>query len=72
MVRRFSKHVQSRRGTTAVEYALMLTLVVLTCLASLQLLGQNTRQTFFQIANSLMSGTNGVGSGSVVGTNTTK
>lgn len=55
MIRKISKNVRSRRGTTAVEYAIMLSLIVLACIGSLQILGQNTRQTFFQIGTSLMS-----------------
>lgn len=55
MIRMLFKQHQLRRGTTAVEYVLMLSLIVLACLGSLQMLGQNTRQTFFEVASAIMA-----------------
>jgi pilus assembly protein Flp/PilA len=42
-------------GPTAVEYAVMLALIVLVCLAAIRTLGSNTNTTFTNMANSLGS-----------------
>lgn len=59
----------SRSGSTAVEYAVVLGLIVIACIGTLQVLGQNTEQVFRRIATGLNQGTSspvpsgGVGSG---------
>ena len=42
-------------GPTAVEYAVMLALIIIVCLVSIQSLGSNTKTTFTNISNSLGS-----------------
>ncbi|MCE9545779.1 MAG: Flp family type IVb pilin [Planctomycetia bacterium] len=49
-LRRF---VVSEEGPTAVEYAVMLALIVIGCLVAIQSLGTNTNATFDKIANSM-------------------
>ena len=51
-VRRFSK---SEDGPTAVEYAVMLALVIIVCLAAIQTIGANTKTLFQNAANSTAS-----------------
>ena len=43
----------SEDGPTAVEYAVMLALIVIVCLAAIQALGTNTNETFKQISQQL-------------------
>ena len=43
-------------GPTAVEYAVMLALIVVVCLAAIGSIGTNANTTFTTIANSLSSG----------------
>jgi pilus assembly protein Flp/PilA len=43
----------SEDGPTAVEYAVMLALIVMVCLGSIKTLGSNTKTTFTNAANSL-------------------
>jgi pilus assembly protein Flp/PilA len=52
-VRRF---LVSEDGPTAVEYAVMLALIVVVCLAAIGSIGTNANTTFQNIANSLSSG----------------
>jgi len=42
-------------GPTAVEYAVMLALIIVVCLIAIGLLGQNAKTTFTNIANSIGS-----------------
>ena len=49
-VRRF---LVSEEGPTAVEYAVMLALIVIVCLASIRLIGTNANTAFNNIANSM-------------------
>jgi pilus assembly protein Flp/PilA len=53
-VRRF---LVSEDGPTAVEYAVMLALIVVVCLVAIGQIGTNANTTFTTIANSLTSGT---------------
>jgi pilus assembly protein Flp/PilA len=46
----------SEDGPTAVEYAVMLALIVVVCLAAIGSIGTNANTTFQTIANSLSSG----------------
>jgi pilus assembly protein Flp/PilA len=52
-VRRF---LDSEDGPTAVEYAVMLALIVVVCLVSIQAIGTNANATFDKIATSLPAG----------------
>jgi pilus assembly protein Flp/PilA len=52
-VRRF---LVSEDGPTAVEYAVMLALIVIVCLTAIQAIGTNASSTFQSIANTLPSG----------------
>lgn len=45
----------SEDGPTAVEYAVMLALIVIVCLTAIQAIGTNANSTFNAIANSLSS-----------------
>jgi pilus assembly protein Flp/PilA len=49
-VRRF---LVSEDGPTAVEYAVMLALIVIVCLVSIRTIGTNANTTFTNIGNSL-------------------
>jgi pilus assembly protein Flp/PilA len=43
----------SEDGPTAVEYAVMLALIVIVCLTAIQAIGTNAKTTFNNVANSL-------------------
>jgi pilus assembly protein Flp/PilA len=43
-------------GPTAVEYAVMLALIIVVCIVSITTLGQNANSTFSNVANSIGSG----------------
>ena len=51
-VRRF---MRSDDGPTAVEYAVMLSLIVVVCLASVRAIGTNAKASFQNVANSIAS-----------------
>lgn len=53
-VRRF---LLAEDGPTAVEYAVMLALIVVVCLTAIQSIGTNANATFQQVSTSLQSGT---------------
>jgi pilus assembly protein Flp/PilA len=40
-------------GPTAVEYAVMLALIIVVCLAAISLIGTNASQTFNQVGQSI-------------------
>jgi pilus assembly protein Flp/PilA len=44
------RFLQSEDGPTAVEYAVMLALIVVVCLAAITTLGQNANKTFSNVA----------------------
>jgi pilus assembly protein Flp/PilA len=56
-VKKFAKKVQrflaSEDGPTAVEYAVMLALIVIVCLAAIQAVGNNANARFADIAATL-------------------
>ena len=52
-IRRF---LQSEDGPTAVEYAVMLALVITVCLISIQALGSATNTSFSNLSGSLEAG----------------
>jgi pilus assembly protein Flp/PilA len=43
----------SEDGPTAVEYAVMLALIIIVCLAAIQSIGNNANATFESVANEL-------------------
>ena len=49
----------SEEGPTAVEYAVMLALIIVVCLTAITQLGQQVNQTFTEIKNSMPSGSSG-------------
>jgi pilus assembly protein Flp/PilA len=46
---------QCEEGPTAVEYAVMLALIITVCIGSVQILGANTNSTFKTVATKLGS-----------------
>lgn len=56
-MKKFAKKVQrflaSEDGPTAVEYAVMLALIVIVCLTAIQAIGTNANSTFQAIADQL-------------------
>ena len=46
----------SEDGPTAVEYAVMLALIIVVCLVSIQAIGTNANATFNSVASKLPSG----------------
>ena len=53
MLRRIRRFLRRDDGPTAVEYAVMLLLVVTLCLAAIRSIGSNTHPHFTKVANSL-------------------
>lgn len=47
------KFIVSEDGPTAVEYAVMLALIVVVCLSAIQAIGTNATTTFTNVANKL-------------------
>ena len=62
-MKKFATKVQnflkSEDGPTAVEYAIMLALIVIVCLTAIQAIGTNAKETFNDIANDLDSARTG-------------
>jgi pilus assembly protein Flp/PilA len=56
LVNRVRQFLVCEDGPTAVEYAVMLALIVIVCLAAIGSIGTNANTTFTTIANSLSSG----------------
>ena len=56
-MKNFAKKVQrflvSEDGPTAVEYAVMLALIIIVCLAAISAIGSNANTTFSKVAGSL-------------------
>jgi pilus assembly protein Flp/PilA len=52
---RIRRFVTSEDGPTAVEYAVMLAVIVVICLAAIQAIGTKANTTFTHVANSLGS-----------------
>ncbi len=49
--------VKGEDGPTAVEYAVMLALIVIVCLTAIRSVGTNASTTFTNVANSISGGT---------------
>ena len=54
-MRQVVRFIRSEDGPTAVEYAVMLALIVVVCLAAIKTLGTNAKTTFTNVANSIGS-----------------
>ncbi|MGO8689463.1 MAG: Flp family type IVb pilin [Thermoguttaceae bacterium] len=52
-MRSLRKFLVSEDGPTAVEYAVMLSLIVIVCLSAISTIGTNANSKFRQIASSL-------------------
>jgi len=55
-LRRIHKFLKSEDGPTAVEYAVMLALIIVVCLTAIQAIGTNANTTFNSVATQLPSG----------------
>ncbi len=55
LLKKLHRFLASEDGPTAVEYAVMLALIIVVCLIAIQSLGSNTSTTFTNISNSLGS-----------------
>jgi len=57
MLRRYmafvKEFVQEDDGPTAVEYAVMLALIIVVCLSAIAIIGQRSNQTFLKVGSSL-------------------
>ena len=53
LLQKIQRFVRSDDGPTAVEYAVMIALIVLVCFASIQAVGTNTAPVFQRTAQSL-------------------
>ena len=51
-----ARFLKSEDGPTAVEYAVMLALIVIVCLVSIQAIGTNANVTFNSIATAMPTG----------------
>ena len=50
------KFVKAEDGPTAVEYAVMLALIIVVCIGAITTLGQNANSTFTTVANTIGAG----------------
>ena len=53
---RAARFVRNEDGPTAVEYAVMLALIVVVCITAITTLGSNANQTFTTVANAAATG----------------
>jgi pilus assembly protein Flp/PilA len=53
LLSRLRRFVSREDGPTAVEYAVMLALIVVVCLTAIKTVGTNAKTTFTNVANSL-------------------
>ena len=49
----FKRFIQEEEGATAVEYAVMIVLIIVVCLAVISTLGKNVSSAFQTVADSL-------------------
>ena len=52
----FKKFIREEEGATAVEYAVMIVLIIVVCLATIGVLGGKVKDAFQTVANSLPNG----------------
>jgi pilus assembly protein Flp/PilA len=57
LTQRVSRFLSSEDGPTAVEYAVMLALIVVVCLTAISSIGTNAKNTFQSVSDSLAGGT---------------
>jgi len=55
MMKKVASFLKSDDGPTALEYAIMLSLIVVVCLVAIRSIGTNTNTSFTKIANSVGS-----------------
>lgn len=55
IARKMQRFITSEDGPTAVEYAVMLALIIVVCLIAIATLGSNAKTTFTNVANSIGS-----------------
>lgn len=55
------RFIVSEDGPTAVEYAVMLALIVIVCLTAIQAIGTNANTTFNNISNAINNANSGGG-----------
>ncbi|MCE9608264.1 MAG: Flp family type IVb pilin [Planctomycetia bacterium] len=55
LVKKIQSFIRSEDGPTAVEYAVMLALIVVVCLTTIRTLGTNANTTFSKVSTSLTS-----------------
>lgn len=55
LAQKMQRFLVSEDGPTAVEYAVMLALIVIVCLTAITSVGTNTSATFTKVANSIGS-----------------
>jgi pilus assembly protein Flp/PilA len=55
IAKQLRRFLRSEDGPTAVEYAVMLALIIMVCIMAIQTLGTNASTTFTNAANSLAS-----------------
>ena len=55
IAKRIQCFLRSEDGPTAVEYAVMLALIIVVCLVAIGTLGTNAKTTFTNVANSIGS-----------------
>jgi pilus assembly protein Flp/PilA len=53
LVLKLGRFIVSEDGPTAVEYAVMLALIIIVCLGAIGLIGQNANTTFTSVAGKL-------------------
>ncbi len=53
MLNRFVNFLKNEDGPTAVEYAVMLALIIVVCIAAISALGSNTSNTFDYVGNTV-------------------
>ena len=53
LAKKMQRFLRSEDGPTAVEYAVMLALIIIVCLATISTVGSNTKETFSNVAASL-------------------
>ena len=59
LTKRLVSFMKAEDGPTAVEYAVMLALIVVVCIAAITALGQNANSTFSNIGSNLKPPTTG-------------
>jgi pilus assembly protein Flp/PilA len=55
IAKKMRRFLVSEDGPTAVEYAVMLALIIIVCLVAIQAIGTNASTTFTNVGNSLAS-----------------